>query len=87
MMMQKKVESYFYLKSVQKGNFSGKREDFSIWTKRACGHKDMGTGSHQVWAAILTLFQPGPRGADYALHILISPPSFGSHRRAGGHSY
>ena len=61
MMMQKKVERYFYLKSVQKGNFSGKREDFSIWTKRACGHKNMGTGSHQVRVATLNLFQPGGR--------------------------
>ena len=37
----------------------------------------MGTGPHQVFADILTLFQPGE--VDCAYHILISPPSFESH--------
>ena len=37
--------------------------------RRACGHGDMGTGPHQVLAAILTLFRPG--GTDYAHHILM----------------
>ena len=48
--------------------------------RRACGHVDVGTCPHQVFAATLTLFQPG--GADYAHHILVSTPSFESHRRA-----
>ena len=51
--------------------------------RHPCGHGNVGTGSHQVLATTLTLFQPG--GADYAHHILIilmSPPSFESHRRA-----
>ena len=45
-------------------------------TRRACGHGDMGTGPHQVFAATLTLFQPGVGGSDYAHRILVSPPSF-----------
>ena len=40
----------------------------------------VGTCPHQVLAATLTLFQPG--GTDYAHSILMSPPSFESHRRA-----
>ena len=48
--------------------------------RRACGHGDIGIGPHQIVAATLTLFQP--EGADYAHHILMSPPSFESHRRA-----
>ena len=47
--------------------------------RRACGHVDVGTCPHQVFAATLTLFQPG--GAGYAHHLLMSPPSFESHRR------
>ena len=46
----------------------------------ACGHVDEGTCPHQVLAATLTLSQPG--GADYAHPILVSTPSFESHRRA-----
>ena len=50
-------------------------------TRQAClwawGREDW---SHQVLVATLTLFQPG--GADYAHHILMSPPSFESNRRA-----
>ena len=38
----------------------------------------MGTGTHQVWVFTLTLFEPG--GADYAHSIMMSPPSFESHR-------
>ena len=48
--------------------------------RRACGHVDEGTCPHQVLAATLTLSQPG--GADYAHSILVSTPSFESHRRA-----
>ena len=48
--------------------------------RRACGHVDVGTRPHQVLASTLTLSQP--RGADYALPILMSTPSFESHRRA-----
>ena len=43
-------------------------------------HVDVGTCPHQVLAATLTLSQP--RGADYAHSILVSTPSFESHRRA-----
>ena len=42
---------------------------------------DVGTCPHQVLAVNLTLFQPGER-ADYAHHILMSPPPFESHRHA-----
>ena len=49
-------------------------------SRRACGHVDEGTCPHQVLAANLTLSQPG--GADYALSLLVSTPSFESHRRA-----
>ena len=48
--------------------------------RRTCGHVDVGTCPHQVLAATLTLSQPG--GADYAHPILVSTPSFESHRRA-----
>ena len=48
--------------------------------RRACGHVDLGTRPHQVLASTLTLSQP--RGADYDLPILMSTPSFESHRRA-----
>ena len=48
--------------------------------RRACGHVDVGMCPHQVLAATLTLSQP--RGADYAQPILVSTPSFESHRRA-----
>ena len=41
---------------------------------------DVGTCPHQVLAAPLALSQP--RGADYAHPILVSTPSFESHRRA-----
>ena len=60
-----------------------------IWTsldmfenliRSACGHVDVGTSPHQVLASTLTLSQPG--GADYAHPILMSTPSFESHRRA-----
>ena len=44
----------------------------------ACGRGDMSTLI--VLAATLTLSQP--RGADYAHPILVSTPSFESHRRA-----
>ena len=59
------------------------KQVFSISDKLrpACGHGDIGTGPHQVLAATLTLFTPG--GTDYAHHIPMSPPSFGTHRRAG----
>jgi hypothetical protein len=40
----------------------------------------MGSCPHEVLAATLTLFQPGG-GADCALHILMSPPSFENHKR------
>ena len=40
----------------------------------------MGTCPYQVLAATLTLFQP--EGADYAHHIMMSPPSFEIHRPA-----
>ena len=46
----------------------------------ACGQVDVGTCPHQVFAATLTLSQPV--GADYAHPILVSTPSFESHRRA-----
>ena len=46
----------------------------------ACGHVDVGTRPRQVLASTLTLSQP--RGADYDLPILMSTPSFESHRRA-----
>ena len=36
-------------------------------------------GPHQDLVTTLTLFQPD--GADCAYHILMSPPSFESHRR------
>jgi len=49
-------------------------------SRRACGHVDVGTCPHQVLAATLTLSQPG--WADYAHPILVSTPSFESHRRA-----
>ena len=52
----------------------------SPFFRRACGHVDQGTCPHQVLAATLTLSQPG--GADHAHHILVSTPSFESHRRA-----
>ena len=39
------------------------------WLSHACAHWDVWTGSHQVLAAKLTLFQLG--GADYVYHILI----------------
>ena len=48
--------------------------------RRACGHVDVGTSPHQVLAATLTLSQPV--GADYTHPILVSTPSFESHRRA-----
>ena len=48
--------------------------------RRACGHVDVGTRPHQVLASTLTLSQP--EGADYAHRILMSTPSFESHRRA-----
>ena len=48
--------------------------------RRACGHVDVGTCPHQVLAATLTLSQP--RGADYAHPLLVSTPSFESHRHA-----
>ena len=50
------------------------------YIRRACGHVDVGTCPHQVLAAPLALSQP--RGADYAHPILVSTPSFESHRRA-----
>ena len=54
---------------------------FENWSnRRACGHVDVGTRLHQVFASTLTLSQPG--GADYAHPILMSTPSFESHRRA-----
>ena len=40
---------------------------------------DVGTCPHQVLVATLTLSQPG--GVDYARPILVSTPSFESHRR------
>ena len=40
----------------------------------------IGNGSHQVWAAVLTLLQPF--GVDYAYHIMMSKPSFERHRSA-----
>ena len=54
---------------------------FSLWGRRARAdgtNGDVGTGPHQVLAATLTLFQS--EGADYADHILMSPPCFESHR-------
>ena len=48
------------------------------------GMGTLGLGPHQVLAATLTLFRPG--WADYAHHILLSPPSFESHRRAWPHT-
>ena len=48
--------------------------------RRACGHVDVGTRPHQVLTSTLTLSQPG--GTDYAHPILMSTPSFESHRRA-----
>ena len=51
-----------------------------ILSRRACGHVDVGTCPHKVLAATLTLSQPG--GEDYAHPILVSTPSFESHRRA-----
>ena len=51
-----------------------------LHTRRACGHVDKGTCPHQVLVATLTLSQPG--GADYAHPILVSTPSYESHRRA-----
>ena len=50
------------------------------YCRRACGHVDVGTFPHQVLAATLTLSQP--EGADQAHPILVSTPSFESHRRA-----
>ena len=38
----------------------------------------MGISPHQVLVAKFTLFQSG--GADFALHIGLSPPSFERHR-------
>ena len=49
-------------------------------SRRACRHVYVGTCPHQVLAATLTLFQPG--GTYHAHCILMSPPSFESHRRA-----
>ena len=54
----------------------------SIQARHACGHVDVGTCPHQVLAATLTLSQPWGVGADYARPILVSTPSFESHRRA-----
>ena len=51
-----------------------------ITNRLASGHGDMGTRLHQVLAATLTLSQPG--AADYTHAIMMSPPSFESHRRA-----
>ena len=48
--------------------------------RHVCGHVDVGTCPHQVLPATLTLSQPG--GADYAFPLLVSTPSFESHRRA-----
>ena len=49
-------------------------------TRRACEHVDVGTCPHQVLAITLTLSQPW--GVDYGHPILVSTPSFESHRRA-----
>ena len=51
------------------------------YSRHACGHGDVGTCPHQVFAVTLTLSQPGG-GADYAHPILVSPTSFESHRHA-----
>ena len=51
-----------------------------ILIRRACGHVDVGTCSRQVLADTSTLSQT--EGADYAYPILVSTPSFESHRRA-----
>ena len=50
--------------------------------RRACGHVDVGTCPHQVLAANFTLFQQGG-GADSVHPILVSTPSFESHRLCG----
>ena len=52
--------------------------------RRACGYVDVGMWPHQFLAATFTLFQS--EGADYAHHILLSPPSFESHRHASSMS-
>ena len=49
-------------------------------SRRACGHVDVWTCPHQVLAATLTLSQPG--GQIMPSLILVSTPSFESHRRA-----
>ena len=56
------------------------RLDCQVKYRRACVHGDIDTGPHQVVSATLVLFQL--RGADYAHHKLMSPPSFVSHMRA-----
>ena len=52
----------------------------NILGRRTCGSVDVGTSPHQVMAATLTLIRPG--GTDYDHHILMSPPSFETHRHA-----
>ena len=53
-------------------------EKLGVQIRQACGHGKVGTGPHQVLAATLTISQP--KGVDYAHPILMSPPSFESHR-------
>ena len=50
----------------------------SIWTWEHVHRPN----PRQVLAATLTLSQPGGRGADEACAILVSTPSFESHRSA-----
>ena len=69
------------LESNTKSSYWNSRILSRTWKfRRACGHVDVGTCPHQVLAATLTLFQP--RGTYHAHRILMSPPSFESHRRA-----
>ena len=49
-------------------------------SRRACGLGDVGTCPHQDLTATVALILPG--GADYAHHILMSTPSFESHRHS-----
>ena len=54
----------------------GTLEQCSLISRHACRYwiVDVGTCTHQVLAATVTLFQPGR--ADYAHHMLMSTPSF-----------
>ena len=73
----------YWSQSAHCGLMQNRRSMVLVWCRHACGHVDMGTCPHQVLAATLTLFQP--RVADYthlSQHILLSPPSFESHRCA-----